>query len=160
MLATAVRLDTSVRYLIRRDCGWALNGMISYAASIMVSKMASHISSACKRLGLSISPCAPFVYALPRVPGAGSFIRPSAKVSLGTSFLQALSFKYIESLHGSGSQETVVLGSSNRSIQVEAVGLDKIRQKLSDLNRLREVSLENVSCSDHPGDILKTCPRE
>lgn len=104
----------------------------------------------------------PICLHLLRVPGAGSFIRPSAKVSLGTSFLHALSSKYIESLHGSESQEIVILGSSNGSIQVEAVDLDKIRRRLSDLGRLREVSLdkENVSCSDPPGAILNSCPRE
>ncbi|KAF8623561.1 hypothetical protein AX15_006331 [Amanita polypyramis BW_CC] len=94
------------------------------------------------------------------VPGAGSFIRPSAKTSLGVTFLNALSSKYIEIPHGSESQETVILGSSNGSIQVEAVDLNKIRRKLSDLGQLREVSLdkENVSDSDPPDAILRTCP--
>ncbi|KAK2466834.1 hypothetical protein APHAL10511_001092 [Amanita phalloides] len=96
------------------------------------------------------------------VPGAGSFIRPSPKISFGTSFLDALSSKYIESLHGSQSQESVILGSSNGSIHVHAIHLDKIRRKLSDLSRLREVSLdrESVAHSDPPGAIFRTCPSE
>ncbi|KAF8636511.1 hypothetical protein AX17_003325 [Amanita inopinata Kibby_2008] len=93
-----------------------------------------------------------------QVPGAASFIRPSARISFGRSFLDALFSKYIEALHGSGSQENVILGSSNGTIQVEAVGLDKIRGKLSDIGQLREVSLQGVSASSSPGTILKTCP--
>jgi hypothetical protein len=54
------------------------------------------------------------------------------------------------------------LGSSKGAIEVEAVGLDKIRGKFAKLQTLREVSLdgENVAASDPPGEIRKTCPRE
>ncbi|KAG5735258.1 Tubulin-specific chaperone E, partial [Termitomyces sp. T112] len=76
-----------------------------------------------------------------RVPNSGSFIRPSPNVSYGRSFLEALTSKYIETPRGSASQEKVILGSSQGSILVEAVNLDKIRGKLADLGRLREVSL-------------------
>ncbi|KAK7040916.1 hypothetical protein VNI00_009512 [Paramarasmius palmivorus] len=95
-----------------------------------------------------------------RIPNAGSFIRPSVNVKYGVSFLEALSSKYIEAYHGSVSQEKVVLGSSNGAIEVEAVNLDKIRAKFSNLERLREVSLENelVARADPPGMINKTCP--
>ncbi|KIL69842.1 hypothetical protein M378DRAFT_1050127 [Amanita muscaria Koide BX008] len=94
------------------------------------------------------------------VPGTASFLRPSAKIAFNRSFLDALSSKYIEAPHGSGSKETVILGSSDGTIEVEAVGLDKIRTKLADLGQLREVSLdkENVSRSDPPGAILNMCP--
>jgi tubulin-specific chaperone E len=73
-----------------------------------------------------------------------------------------LSSKYVEELHGSAFQETVILGSSNGTIEVEAVDLDKVRTKLADLGRLREVSLdkENVSRSDPPGAVLRTCPSQ
>lgn len=68
--------------------------------------------------------------------------------------------KYIEQLHGSGSQEKIILGSSDGTIQVEAVRLDKVRRKLAVLENLRQVSLdnENVAKADPPGTINKTCP--
>ncbi|PFH54254.1 hypothetical protein AMATHDRAFT_135907 [Amanita thiersii Skay4041] len=99
-------------------------------------------------------------YFLCTVPGTGSFIRPSAKIFFGKSFLDALFSKYIEAPHGPDSQEKVVLGSSNGVIQVEAVRLDKIRSKLADFGNLREVGLdkEYVSKADPPGTILKACP--
>ncbi|KAJ3984485.1 hypothetical protein F5890DRAFT_1461113 [Lentinula detonsa] len=95
-----------------------------------------------------------------RIPNAGSFIRPSVQVIRGVSFLQALKAKYVEDLYGSTSQEKVTLGSSNGAIEVEAVNLDKIRNKLANLGRIREVSLENefVSRVDEPGSIRETCP--
>jgi hypothetical protein len=71
-----------------------------------------------------------------------------------------LTSKYVEALHGSDTQETVVLGSSQGTIEVEAVSLDKIRQKFARLDQLREISLEhaNVVKGDELGRILKTCP--
>ncbi|KAH0583677.1 hypothetical protein H2248_009291 [Termitomyces sp. 'cryptogamus'] len=90
----------------------------------------------------------------------GSFIRPSPNVSYGRSFLEALTSKYIETPHGSASQEKVILGSSQGSILVEAVNLDKIRGKLADLGRLREVSLDglDVATGNVDGVIHQTCP--
>ncbi|KAG6862063.1 hypothetical protein C0995_007193 [Termitomyces sp. Mi166 len=95
-----------------------------------------------------------------RVQNSGSFIRPSPNVSYGRSFLEALTSKYVETPHGSVSQEKVVLGSSQGSIVVEAVNLDKIRGKLADLGRLREVSLDSldVATGDADGAIRQTCP--
>ncbi|KAI0672908.1 hypothetical protein C8Q78DRAFT_1187012 [Trametes maxima] len=94
------------------------------------------------------------------IPNAGSFIRPSPTVAYGVTFLSALSAKYIELPHGDTSSEKIVLGSSGGAIEVEAVNLDKIRGKLSHLERLREVSLDNecVSQPDPPGEIGRTCP--
>lgn len=62
--------------------------------------------------------------------------------------------------HGSESQEKVLLGSSQGAIEVEAVRLDKVRAKLSNLEGLREVSLdkEDVSKPDYPGQIRNSCP--
>ena len=93
-------------------------------------------------------------------PGSGSFIRPSQSISYGCTFLEALSSKYIELLHGEKQKESVVLGSSNGIIEVEAVGLDKVRSKLSNLKNLREVSLdgENIAACDPPGSISKISP--
>ncbi|KAJ7074091.1 hypothetical protein C8F01DRAFT_8067 [Mycena amicta] len=95
-----------------------------------------------------------------RIPNAGSFIRPTAKdLSYGSSFLEALHAKYVE--QSQGSQETVLLGSSNGAIQVEAVDLDKIRAKFANLEKLREVSLDTDFVARYdgpPGSIRATCP--
>ncbi|KAH9928160.1 uncharacterized protein B0H18DRAFT_1001521 [Fomitopsis serialis] len=93
------------------------------------------------------------------VPNAGSFIRPSSSTSYGHSFLEALASKYIDVPHGSG-VEKVILGSSNGAIEVEVVGLDRIRGELAQLERLREVSLDGrgVASADPPGAISKACP--
>ena len=101
-----------------------------------------------------------FLMCCPSIPNAGSFIRPSASICYGQSFLRALRSKYIELQHGSASQEKVLLGSSNGAIQVEAVGLDKIRGKFAQLERLREISVdhERVATADCPGEVRKTCP--
>lgn len=95
-----------------------------------------------------------------RVPGSGSFIRQTPSIEYGTTFIRALLSKYVEDLHGSQGQEFVVLGSSNGAIEVEAVNLDKIRDKLSRVEHLREVSLdgENVARADTLGETGKTCP--
>ncbi|EIM89769.1 uncharacterized protein STEHIDRAFT_166103 [Stereum hirsutum FP-91666 SS1] len=91
------------------------------------------------------------------VPNSGSFIRPTATIDYGKPFLRALIEKYIELPQGS--QETVILGSSNGAIEVEAVNLDKIRGKLSQLERLRAISLdrESVSSVGPPGEIRSKC---
>ena len=98
-----------------------------------------------------------------RTPGAGSFIRllPSSQY-YGKTFLSALIDKYVEQPHGSDTNETVVLGSSNGAIHVEAVNLDKIREKFSNLQRLQQVSLdkEGVSQADPPGELRKKCPSQ
>ncbi|THH30746.1 hypothetical protein EUX98_g3448 [Antrodiella citrinella] len=96
-------------------------------------------------------------------PNAGSFLRPTvAGLIHGTSFLKALSSKYVEALHASAQTEKVTLGSSNGAIEVEAVNLDKVRARLSQLDMLREVSLDNqgVALPDPLGRIKETCPGE
>ncbi|KAL5532876.1 hypothetical protein ACEPAF_4650 [Sanghuangporus sanghuang] len=94
------------------------------------------------------------------VPGSGSFIRPSPAISYGQSFLSALVSKYVEPPHSSGQKETVFLGSSSGAIEVEAIGLDKVRGKLARLEHLREISLdaEEVAYADSLGEITRTCP--
>ncbi|KAF5330813.1 hypothetical protein D9619_005494 [Psilocybe cf. subviscida] len=95
-----------------------------------------------------------------RFSTSGSFIRPTSHISYGVSFIDALSSKYIDTLHGSHTQENIILGSSAGAIKVEAVSLDKIRQKFARLDRLREVSLDNayIVKGDPPGQVTKTCP--
>ncbi|KAI8989734.1 hypothetical protein BD414DRAFT_414676 [Trametes punicea] len=94
------------------------------------------------------------------VPHSGSFLRPSAAISYGVTFLTALSVKYVDVPRGDVSSERIVLGSSGGAIEVEAIGLDKVRSKLARLERLREVSLDNecVSKSDPSGEVGRTCP--
>ncbi|KAI9460039.1 hypothetical protein F5148DRAFT_1217935 [Russula earlei] len=91
--------------------------------------------------------------------GAGSFIRPLPSLCYGKTFLSALIDKYVEQLHDSNGLETVVLGSSNGAIRVEAVNMNKVRGRFSNLEQLREASLDNegVSQADPPGEIRKTC---
>jgi hypothetical protein len=74
-------------------------------------------------------------------------------------FLQALSEKYVEEPHGDDAHEIVVLGSVG-NVQVEAVGLDKVRSRLSRLDRLKVVSLDGtlVAFPDTRGKIRETCP--
>ena len=97
-----------------------------------------------------------------RFPRSGSFIRLSNAVLVGQSFLQAVKEKYIDAGRNSSKKEVVILGSSHGSIEVEAVGLDRVRGKLSHLERLRNISLdgENVAFSDPEGEIKSTCPSE
>lgn len=95
-----------------------------------------------------------------RLPGSGSFIRLSAAISYGQSFLHALNSKYVEAVPTTGGKETVILGSSKGAIEVEAVGLNKVRAKFARLERLRGISLdaEDVAYADPPGAIRSTCP--
>ncbi|TEB36448.1 hypothetical protein FA13DRAFT_1258885 [Coprinellus micaceus] len=90
---------------------------------------------------------------------AGSFVRANSHVQYGMPFLQALSEKYVEEPHGNDAHEIVVLGSVG-NVQVEAVGLDKVRSRLSRLDRLKVVSLDGtlVAFPDTRGKIRETCP--
>lgn len=124
----------------------------------MGSKMATDTSAVREYFRLLIVKFMPCTFG--RIPNAGSFIRSSSNINYGISFLDALISKYIEIPHGTQKLETVVLGSSNGTIAVEAVGLDKIRGKLARLERLREISLdiENVSSVNPAGQIKNKCP--
>jgi tubulin-specific chaperone E len=93
-------------------------------------------------------------------PSSGSFVRPGPAICWGRSFIDAFRDKYQEPLHGSQSPETVVLGSSNGTVVVEAVNLDKVRRKLADFTRLRQISLDDalVEFAGPPGEISSTIP--
>ena len=71
----------------------------------------------------------------------------------------ALYEKYVEVPHAQDQKETVILGSSNGIIEVEAVGLDKVRRKLSKLERLRQVSLDgmDIAHADPSGTLASIC---
>ncbi|EPQ57914.1 hypothetical protein GLOTRDRAFT_36836 [Gloeophyllum trabeum ATCC 11539] len=93
-------------------------------------------------------------------PTAASFIRPAAKgLSYGRSFLAALTEKYIDD-SPAPSKEVVTLGSSHGLIQVEAVGLAKVRSNLADLARLVEVSLDgaHIAWAEQPPQVAERCP--
>jgi hypothetical protein len=81
------------------------------------------------------------------LPTSGSFIRPTNAISWGRSLFSALHEKYVDQIPIDNNQEFLLLGSSNASINVEAVGLDKIRRRLSDLSTLRVVGLEKAGIS-------------
>ncbi|CAK5265254.1 unnamed protein product [Mycena citricolor] len=92
----------------------------------------------------------------------GTIRSASANINYGNSFLSALYAKYVELPRAASSQlEKVLLGSSNGAIEVEAVDLDKIREKFSHLDRLREISLDNelvARLDEDPETIRTTCP--
>ncbi|EPQ57923.1 hypothetical protein GLOTRDRAFT_71849 [Gloeophyllum trabeum ATCC 11539] len=93
-------------------------------------------------------------------PTAASFIRPAVKgLSYGRSFLAALAEKYIDD-SPAPSKEVVTLGSSHGLIQVEAVGLAKVRSNLADLARLVEVSLDgaHIAWAEQPPQVAERCP--
>jgi hypothetical protein len=92
-----------------------------------------------------------------RVPGGGSFIKYSPETSsvaplleAGPSFVDVINERYAhaDSKGFTGEMETVVLGSSNGNIIVEAPRLDKIRQKLTNLENLKEAALEGFWISE------------
>ena len=107
------------------------------------------------------------------MPNSGSFIRynPST-ASLGRTFAEALKRKYVDDSlpirphqdQGSATQqqsaennvsiEHIVLGSSKGRIEVEAPGLDKVRRRVANIERNREMSLdgEGVASADDKGD--------
>lgn len=101
------------------------------------------------------------------VTKSGSFIRYSpTTVSTGQSFLSALLAKYVdasisaplvsnqnlpadnsrESSSGASTRspavESIVLGSSKGLIEVEAPNLDRVRRKVANIERLKEMSLD------------------
>lgn len=95
------------------------------------------------------------------VPDSASFIRPSANIDYGCTVFDALLDKYTDnSQNSSAGSEWITLGSSKGTIQVEAVGLDKIRRKLSKLDRLRVVGLDesNVATAGPSGVLRGTIP--
>ena len=142
--------------------GSAWNGTTKAEGNTTGSKMESDTSPACEFIHHSSYDYSGLI-ASPSTPGAGSFIRPPPSLQYyGKTFLSALIDKYVEQPRGLDTSETVVLGSSNGAIRVEAVNLDKIRKKFSNFQRLQEVSLDNegVSQADSPGELREKLPSE
>jgi hypothetical protein len=136
--------------------GSASSGTMQRAANTTDAKMACDTSHASAVSTVRYCPSQVFTHSLYSVPGSGSFIRPSSSISYGSSFLTALREKYVESLKGG--PESVILGSSNGAIEVDASNLDMIRRNLALLDTLLAVSLGDVAVADAPGEIIKTCP--
>ncbi|KAH7107600.1 RNI-like protein, partial [Auriculariales sp. MPI-PUGE-AT-0066] len=87
------------------------------------------------------------------IPGSGSFIRPTVPMNTGKAFYDAFLEKYIDEPQKTQQQvESVILGSSNGAIRVEAPDLNKVRARLANLRGLREASLngELVARSGDP----------
>lgn len=59
-----------------------------------------------------------------------------------------------------GATESIILGSSDGAIEVEAVNMNKVRGKFARLDTLKEVGLENymIKSSGKKGDIAAICP--
>ncbi|CUA67758.1 tubulin folding cofactor E [Rhizoctonia solani] len=94
-----------------------------------------------------------------RTPNSGSFVRPNAPgLTKGIGIDTALVSKYIDTFQ-SGGVETVVLGSSNGVILVEGPRLDKVRAKFSQIERLRNISLNKYDVSNvgNPQVVSKLC---
>ncbi|KAL5636507.1 hypothetical protein ACGC1H_000458 [Rhizoctonia solani] len=94
-----------------------------------------------------------------RTPNSGSFVRPNAPgLTKGVGIDNALVSKYIDTFQSDG-VETVVLGSSNGAILVEGPRLDKVRAKFSQIERLRNISLNeyDVSSVGNPQVVSKLC---
>ncbi|KAG8856907.1 hypothetical protein FRB91_012014 [Serendipita sp. 411] len=96
-----------------------------------------------------------------RSPTGASFLRPSApSLHFGRTFIAALREKYLEDLHATSIKEAIVLGSSDGAIEVEAVDMNKVRNKFAQLEKLKEVGLENymISKAGPAGEIKAVCP--
>jgi hypothetical protein len=91
-------------------------------------------------------------------------MRPTSTFSSGRSFIDALTAKYISDAQTQRHDgvEAFILGSSRGTIEVEAPALYRVRNKLSHVERLREVSLDG-ECVASPGEegrISQLCPSE
>ncbi|QRV87990.1 dynein light chain 1, cytoplasmic protein [Ceratobasidium sp. AG-Ba] len=83
---------------------------------------------------------------------AGSFLRPNTPgIVTGTDFITVLLKKYVDEQRTNG-QESVILGSSNGAIVVEAPRLDGVRARISQVEKLRGISLDECDVST-PGDL-------
>lgn len=105
-----------------------------------------------------------------RYPGAGSFIRYSAKrVHAGTTLPLALKEKYLPSNldllqndYNPEHDKRHVQFGGNKSITVETVGFEKIERKLCNLESLAVAGLKSMRISSEGSEleIANTCPSE
>lgn len=92
-------------------------------------------------------------------PKSASFARPH-NLSTGVSLLQALDIRYRTSSTKEEEDEMYVLSASNKRVNVQLLGKDKIEDKLGRLEELPGASLFylGVSSSGDPFQISKTLP--
>lgn len=77
-----------------------------------------------------------------RIKGSGSFIRPTNKVSYGSSFLKALRHKYVGAYQQPAAEEKVAYSRRNLAeIEVEMPNMDAVAKRAEKLGKLREVGL-------------------
>lgn len=79
-----------------------------------------------------------------RVPNSGSFIRPSGKLSFGSSFLQAIKAKYVADDDPTFSTTNRVKGYGRKNladIEIEVPNMESVIRRFSQLHKLREVGL-------------------
>ena len=88
-----------------------------------------------------------------RVPGSGSFIRPtSTKLSSGCSFLEALRNKYLPASEPQPTPQQDQHQYTRKTlgdIEIEAPNLDRIAKRAARLDRLKEVGLGGWQQSSH-----------
>jgi hypothetical protein len=94
-----------------------------------------------------------------RIPNAASFLAEDSKLARfdwGRSFLDALREKYLTKAN----QDDTIYVGSGRGVVVQTVGWDKMEEKLSKLDSIREVGLSNMGIAhgNQKGEILNTCP--
>ncbi|PWN89833.1 hypothetical protein FA10DRAFT_266381 [Acaromyces ingoldii] len=77
-----------------------------------------------------------------RIKGSGSFIRPTNKVSYGSSFLKALRHKYVGAYKQPSPDERIAYSRRNLAeIEVEMPNMDAVAKRAEKLGKLREVGL-------------------
>ncbi|SNX82762.1 related to PAC2 - microtubule effector required for tubulin heterodimer formation [Melanopsichium pennsylvanicum] len=89
-----------------------------------------------------------------RVPGSGSFIRPTAsKLSSGCCFLEALRNKYLPPTEEAKSEREIQHKYTRKNIadiEIEAPNLDRIAKRAAKLDRLKEIGLGGWQQSNLP----------
>ncbi|ORX80350.1 RNI-like protein [Basidiobolus meristosporus CBS 931.73] len=98
-------------------------------------------------------------------PNSASFVRPSAKIKFGGTFLDALRCKYVQQndIHLEDSTQDIykIQFGANPKIEVEAVGFEKIHKHQSNLGQIVEVGLDDyeISSAGVPGEIRQVAPK-
>mmetsp|Transcript_40064 Transcript_40064/g.64995 ORF Transcript_40064/g.64995 Transcript_40064/m.64995 type:complete len:464 (+) Transcript_40064:51-1442(+) len=100
-------------------------------------------------------------------PGQGSFLKPE-KVNIGVSVVAALLDRYcdigtVQAVQGSedsASSELYVPSSRGNKVPVQLVGMDKVAQKQSRVDKLSKVSVRDsyISSAGPVGEIAEKCP--
>lgn len=100
--------------------------------------------------------CANIIF-IGKLPGAGSFIRPSRETNPQLSFIEGLKRKYTTVDDPPEPHATISVSASK---VMEEVGFDKILKKLAQLKELKIVLVDslNICRADDVDVIRETCP--